>query len=393
MLPNGTLQISRVHLSDSGFYRCLKQTRQVPSAHSDSTPSLCASREQHRQQGDSAAQDHWHTAFLLSISALPQQEYKVSVHTGSRLGSGTDAKVFINLCGEITCVESELKTSTRNLFEKGQKDHFTINGPYLGHLTKLKIWHDGAGVLPSWFLDKVTVKEPLSGMTDTFTCNCWIDRNSRRTLSAQGLAFQKKKTWCKTFLTENHEAHQNNSGESEDDQIQTFLTPSTTEPSTTEPSISTTEHIAAITSSWEFLWTLMGVGLFLLGFLLITTIVLVSRKFCFYKENLPLKTSIQKQTRNQVKNTHGKNSKTTCKLRARPTHIERVLKNKTEKVETNSTALYVNVPVRPKTTETRRTETRRHETARAENLGKSKRKDGETRFVATYENWRQNSKL
>uniref|UniRef100_UPI00358F8FF8 uncharacterized protein isoform X1 n=1 Tax=Myxine glutinosa TaxID=7769 RepID=UPI00358F8FF8 len=185
MLPNGTLQISRVHLSDSGFYRCLKQTRQVPSAHSDSTPSLCASREQHRQQGDSAAQDHWHTAFLLSISALPQQEYKGSVHTGSHFGSGTNAKVFINLCGEITCVESELKTSTRDPFENGQKDHFTINGPYLGHLTKLKIWHDGAGVLPRWFLEKVTVKEPLSGMSYTFTCNCWIDGNSRKTLSTQ----------------------------------------------------------------------------------------------------------------------------------------------------------------------------------------------------------------
>uniref|UniRef100_UPI00358E40D7 uncharacterized protein n=1 Tax=Myxine glutinosa TaxID=7769 RepID=UPI00358E40D7 len=111
--------------------------------------------------------------------------YKGYNRNTSHFGSGTNAKVFINLCGEITCVESELKTSTRDPFENGQKDHFTINGPYLGHLTKLKIWHDGAGVLPRWFLEKVTVKEPLSGMSYTFTCNCWIDGNSRKTLSTQ----------------------------------------------------------------------------------------------------------------------------------------------------------------------------------------------------------------
>ena len=70
ILPNGTLQISRVHMNDSGLYRCLKQTRQVTSTRCDSTPSLCASREQHFQQGDSAAQDHWHTTFLLSISGI-----------------------------------------------------------------------------------------------------------------------------------------------------------------------------------------------------------------------------------------------------------------------------------------------------------------------------------
>uniref|UniRef100_UPI003590090D uncharacterized protein n=1 Tax=Myxine glutinosa TaxID=7769 RepID=UPI003590090D len=180
ILNNGTLRVRAVVMQDSGLYWCLVKTPWTSSSLCNHTSSLCASQQLGK------ASTHCRTPPPLFISVLPrQQEYKVSVHTGSRFRSGTDAKVFINLCGEITCVESELNTSKPNPFEKGQKDDFTINGPYLGHLTKLKIWHDGAGVLSDWFLEKVTVKEPLSGMSYTFTCNCWIEGISGRILSPQ----------------------------------------------------------------------------------------------------------------------------------------------------------------------------------------------------------------
>uniref|UniRef100_A0A8C4QLY1 Ig-like domain-containing protein n=1 Tax=Eptatretus burgeri TaxID=7764 RepID=A0A8C4QLY1_EPTBU len=202
ILNNGTLHIREVREQDSGLYWCLFETPRVAFSICNHNSSLCASQQQEK------ASNHCRTPPLLFISVLPKQVYKVFVRTGNVLWSGTDAKVFIELCGEFNCVESELKTSTRNPFEQGQEDHFTIDGTYLGNLTHLKIWHNKAGTGPTWLLKKVTVTEQQFGMSYTFTCSCWIDGNSPKTLPAQ---FSNQNRFSQQISKHQKEDEENNS--------------------------------------------------------------------------------------------------------------------------------------------------------------------------------------
>lgn len=64
-------------------------------------------------------------------------------------GAGTDANVYVVLFGENgDSGELHLKQSETNKspFENGQEDVFTIpNVLSLGHLIKLRVWHDNKG--------------------------------------------------------------------------------------------------------------------------------------------------------------------------------------------------------------------------------------------------------
>ena len=98
------------------------------------------------------------------------------MHTGDKLGAGTDAHVFVTLVGEKgTSQRTELK-ARGNPFERNMTDTFTLETPKLGKLQQCRIEHDNTGMSPGWLLERVVVTHATSGNRYVFSCGEWLSR-------------------------------------------------------------------------------------------------------------------------------------------------------------------------------------------------------------------------
>ncbi|XP_070308726.1 lipoxygenase homology domain-containing protein 1 isoform X5 [Odocoileus virginianus] len=106
--------------------------------------------------------------------------YTVSVKTSDVLGAGTDANVFIIIFGENGDSGTlALKQSANwNKFERNSTDTFNFSDMLsLGHLCKLRVWHDNKGIFPGWHLSHVDVKDNSRDETFRFQCDCWLSKS------------------------------------------------------------------------------------------------------------------------------------------------------------------------------------------------------------------------
>ncbi|XP_006144481.1 lipoxygenase homology domain-containing protein 1 isoform X1 [Tupaia chinensis] len=105
--------------------------------------------------------------------------YTVSVKTSDILGAGTDANVFIIIFGENGDSGTlALKQSANwNKFERNNTDTFSFPDMLsLGHLCKLRVWHDNKGIFPGWHLSYIDVKDNSRDETFRFQCDCWLSK-------------------------------------------------------------------------------------------------------------------------------------------------------------------------------------------------------------------------
>nr|XP_011770653.1 lipoxygenase homology domain-containing protein 1 isoform X2 [Macaca nemestrina] len=106
--------------------------------------------------------------------------YTVAVKTSNILGAGTDANVFIIIFGENGDSGTlALKQSANwNKFERNNTDTFNFPDMLsLGHLCKLRVWHDNKGIFPGWHLSYVDVKDNSRDETFRFQCDCWLSKS------------------------------------------------------------------------------------------------------------------------------------------------------------------------------------------------------------------------
>ncbi|XP_025742588.2 lipoxygenase homology domain-containing protein 1 isoform X2 [Callorhinus ursinus] len=113
--------------------------------------------------------------------------YTVSVKTSDILGAGTDANVYIIIFGENGDSGTlALKQSANwDKFERNNTDTFNFSDMLsLGHLCKLRVWHDNKGIFPGWHLSYINVKDNSRDETFHFQCDCWLSRREgdRQTL-------------------------------------------------------------------------------------------------------------------------------------------------------------------------------------------------------------------
>ncbi|XP_057306952.1 utrophin-like isoform X3 [Hydractinia symbiolongicarpus] len=108
--------------------------------------------------------------------------YKISVETGDLADAETRSNVHIKLFGEygnsdqLQLRQSETK---RKKFQPGQVDLFTFkNQPWLGKLSKLRVWHDNEGTNPAWYLATIYVLDELSGRLFCFVFNSWLSKEA-----------------------------------------------------------------------------------------------------------------------------------------------------------------------------------------------------------------------
>uniref|UniRef100_A0A3P8XB79 PLAT domain-containing protein n=1 Tax=Esox lucius TaxID=8010 RepID=A0A3P8XB79_ESOLU len=112
--------------------------------------------------------------------ALETHTYVVSVRTGDMYGGGTDANVFLTIYGDLGDTgERKLSKSesTRNKFERGAVDKFSIEAVDLGQVFKIRIRHDNSDFLgPDWYLDQVEVVDLETEEVYMFLCERWLSK-------------------------------------------------------------------------------------------------------------------------------------------------------------------------------------------------------------------------
>ena len=100
----------------------------------------------------------------------------MQLSTGIWYGSGTSAKVYIVLEGELGCSRPyHLKGGSYIPFARGSLTCFTLSIPnVIGPLRKVRVWHDNSGQSPSWFLNTIKIYDASTQELKTFMCYTWL---------------------------------------------------------------------------------------------------------------------------------------------------------------------------------------------------------------------------
>merc|ERR1712048_363006 len=115
----------------------------------------------------------------------PVITYQIQIETGEDLNAGTDSSVYLMLVGSKGCGDTGkryLRRATPNqdddteaMFQQSSIDVIELEAVYLGEIRQLIIGHDNDGAAPSWYVDKIIVKEKGSNDTVPFVCKRWLD--------------------------------------------------------------------------------------------------------------------------------------------------------------------------------------------------------------------------
>ena len=106
--------------------------------------------------------------------------HKVSIYTGDKLNSGTDANVWIQLFDEKGIDSGKIELNGK--YERNDVD--TISVELTDHYSPMKyiyIGHDNSGRGPGWYLDKVVIHSLSNGIEQTFDCAQWLEQTKSNT--------------------------------------------------------------------------------------------------------------------------------------------------------------------------------------------------------------------
>ena len=105
-------------------------------------------------------------------------KYKIEVTTADERGAGTDANVWIELHGEELSSRREPLDTSKNDFERGNKDTFFIECTDLGKLDHVLVGTDGTGFGSSWKLAYIEVTNVQTNERYFFPCDAWFDKKN-----------------------------------------------------------------------------------------------------------------------------------------------------------------------------------------------------------------------
>ncbi|CAF0884487.1 unnamed protein product [Rotaria sordida] len=145
---------------------------------------LSTTIQQRKKSKRRTANVHAKAAFIIHKAELIKHgilcDYKVSVTTGNCNGASTNAPISIKLYGTngyadfVELVDSE---THRVPFLKDQIDVFTIQTYHVGELAGITIGHNQKETRSSWFLNKVSIDDPIRNITYNISCNAWLSKH------------------------------------------------------------------------------------------------------------------------------------------------------------------------------------------------------------------------
>ncbi|XP_070610817.1 polycystin family receptor for egg jelly-like [Erythrolamprus reginae] len=105
-----------------------------------------------------------------------RMHYLVTIYTGSRLGSGTTADVFLELIGKDGYSDvHRMKHPKFPTQYRGAVDTFLFATRYdIGDIYCIHIWHNNTGSSPNWYLSRVKVFNVDTQRSWLFICRKWL---------------------------------------------------------------------------------------------------------------------------------------------------------------------------------------------------------------------------
>lgn len=108
-------------------------------------------------------------------------EYSFKVKTGENKYAGTDSEVWFSLYGTKghwpkTELKKQKTFNGQIRYPPNSESCFKLNGPEIGELTKLKIWHNSQSPKDGLYLDFVEITCTELEKTWKFNYNQWISK-------------------------------------------------------------------------------------------------------------------------------------------------------------------------------------------------------------------------
>ncbi|XP_069681274.1 polycystin family receptor for egg jelly-like [Periplaneta americana] len=102
--------------------------------------------------------------------------YLVAVYTGYQWKAGTTSNVGIQLIGdEYKSTAHILADSSRRLHSRSADNWFVLfTARRLGNITHIRLWHDNSGHSPSWFCERVVVRDVQQRAVWSFVVRRWL---------------------------------------------------------------------------------------------------------------------------------------------------------------------------------------------------------------------------
>ncbi|CAF0743262.1 unnamed protein product [Rotaria sordida] len=127
-------------------------------------------------------------------------EYKISITTGNCNGASTNAPIrikFYGTNGRTNFHELTHSETHRIPFLKDQTDIFTLQTYHVGELAGVTIGHDRKDMRASWFLNKISIDDPIRSKTYNILCNAWLsiksnDQKTMRDFQVTSIVLNKK---------------------------------------------------------------------------------------------------------------------------------------------------------------------------------------------------------
>ena len=141
---------------------------------------LCCELPGDQSQGDPFPGFFGAFFYLLSSASFVVTTYKISVYTEDVPDADTRANVNIKLFGEFGNSEQlglRQSETKRKKFLPGQVDVFTFRDqPWLGKLSRIRVWHDNEGPNPAWYLSSIYILDELSGRLYGILIDSWLSK-------------------------------------------------------------------------------------------------------------------------------------------------------------------------------------------------------------------------
>ncbi|KAM6364399.1 LOW QUALITY PROTEIN: lipoxygenase homology domain-containing protein 1 [Pluvialis apricaria] len=102
--------------------------------------------------------------------------YEVTVVTGDIERGSTDTSIFMTVFGSNGNTEEIQLEKNGDRFERGQEDSFIMEIADITPLRKMRIWMDGKGTRPHWFLERIILKNLTNQEVATFTYGEWLSK-------------------------------------------------------------------------------------------------------------------------------------------------------------------------------------------------------------------------
>ena len=113
--------------------------------------------------------------------------YRIKVATSDIRFASTTADVFCILHGECGSTSSLPLSNSKDNFQRGAEDEFTVEAFNVGKVAKVEIGHNSRGVGAAWHLQHVEVVNAKTGEREIFLCNLWLDKTNEDKLTTRTL--------------------------------------------------------------------------------------------------------------------------------------------------------------------------------------------------------------